>query len=167
MVNAKVHRHKGFVFSPCLTETALARLQNGTPRILQFRVARPGDLALVEDRDPLRVDENVAALARTFGGPNVEVKVSWPQGNHTGRLSMAAISSLFGFADNNRDHFEKFKVKIQEEPDAIDLFEEQIREETELDLPDDIDDNYQMRRTFLQHTFRAHFRTIERLYGNG
>ncbi|MER9258369.1 DUF6731 family protein [Mesorhizobium sp. M0619] len=166
LVSQKIRRHKGFHISPCLTQTALERLRGGTPRAIEFRVARPADMAIVEG-DPLDIEGNLGRLANAFGGPNVEVRVSWPRGDQDGTLSRRGVQRMLRWSTNNRDHVEKLRIKILEEEQPIDVLSEQIKASRELDLPPIADANFEVRRSFLRQTFDAHFRTIERLYGNG
>jgi hypothetical protein len=165
LISKKIQRHKGFHISPCLTENALDRLRGGTPRAVRFRVARPADMAVAEG-DPLQIEENLGRLANLFGGPNVEVRVSWPRGNQDGMLSRRAVRRLVDWSAANRNHVEKLRIKILEEEDPIDILSEQIKVEKTLDLPPRIDENYEIRRTFLRQSFQEHYRLIERLYGN-
>lgn len=164
LVKARLNPHRGFFLSPVLSQEALENLRNGTPRRVTFRVARPSDLEIVEGED-LGLEENLARLQNHFGGPNIEVTASWPRGNRDGILNTEAIGRAIRWATGNRDHVEKFLVKISEEPDAIDIFSEQLKAVEVLDLDNEnVERNYATRREFLARSFRDHMPILRRLY---
>ncbi len=79
---------------------------------------------------------------------------------------MNAIGRAIQWASGNRDHVEKFQVKISEEPDAIDIFSEQLKGTATLDLDsENVAVNYAARRQFLAQTFNDHLPIIQRIYG--
>jgi hypothetical protein len=165
LVKARLAPHRGFFLSPVLSEAALENLRNGTPRRVTFRVARPADMDLVEDEE-IGIEENLARLQNHFGGPNIEVTASWPRGDRNGILNAAAIGRAIRWASGNRDHVEKFQVKISEEPEAIDIFAEQLKGSEVLDLDNqNVGLNFATRRDFLMRTFRQNMPILERLYG--
>ncbi|MEQ8897454.1 MAG: hypothetical protein RID23_10190 [Roseovarius sp.] len=102
LVKVRLRPHRGFFLSPVLSQAALERLRNGTPRRVTFRVARPADMNVVEDEN-LGLEENLARLQNHFGGPNIEVTASWPRGNRDGILNQNAISRTIRWATGNRD----------------------------------------------------------------
>lgn len=164
LVKARLNPHQGFFLSPVLSQAALEKLRNGTPRRVTFRVARPAEMEIVEG-EGLGLEENLARLQNHFGGPNIEVTASWPQGNRDGILSMSAITQVIQWATGNRDHVEKLQVKISEEPDAIDIFSEQLKAVETLSLDNDnVEKNYQTRRDFLARCFNDHLLILRRLY---
>jgi hypothetical protein len=165
LVKARLNPHRGFFLSPVLSQAALTKLQNGTPRRVTFRVARPADMAVVEGED-LGLEENLARLQNHFGGPNIEVTASWPRGNRDGVLSQNAIAQTIRWATGNREHVQKLQVKINEEPDAIDIFSEQLKAVEVLKLDNDnVENNYKTRRDFLARSFSDHLPILRRLYG--
>ena len=165
LVKVRLRPHRGFFLSPVLSQVALERLRNGTPRRVTFRVARPADMNLVED-EGLELEENLARLQNHFGGPNIEVTASWPRGNRDGILNQNAIARTIRWATGNRDHVEKFQVKINEEPEAIDIFSEQMKVVEVLDLDsENVERNYATRRDFLARSFNDHLPILRRLYG--
>lgn len=166
LVKARLSPHRGFFLSPVLSQAALEKLRNGTPRRVTFRVARPADMEVVEGQG-VGLEENLARLQNHFGGPNIEVTASWPRGNRDGILSMNAISRTIQWATGNRDHVEKLQVKINEEPDAIDIFSEQLKAVETLNLDNEnVDRNYTTRRDFLVRSFNDHLAILRRLYRN-
>ncbi|QYX56812.1 hypothetical protein K1T73_17565 [Roseovarius sp. SCSIO 43702] len=165
LVKARLNPHRGFFLSPVLSQAALEKLRNGTPRRVTFRVARPAEMEVVEGED-LGLEENLARLQNHFEGPNIEVTASWPRGNRDGILSQNAIARTIRWATGNRDHVEKLQVKINEEPDAIDIFSEQMKVVDVLDLDShNVDRNYATRRAFLAQSFNDHLPILRRLYG--
>ncbi|MEC7792453.1 MAG: DUF6731 family protein [Pseudomonadota bacterium] len=165
LVKARLNPHRGFFLSPVLSQTALEKLRNGTPRRVTFRVARPAELDIVEGED-LGLEENLARLQNHFGGPNIEVTASWPRGDREGVLSQRAIARTIRWATGNRDHVEKLQIKINEEPDAIDIFSEQLKVVRTLDLDNqNVERNYAARRAFLAQSFDDHLPLLRRLYG--
>ena len=164
LVKARLNPHRGFFLSPVLSQAALERLRNGTPRRVTFRVARPAEMQVVEG-EGVGMEENLARLQNLFGGPNIEVTASWPRGNRDGILSMGAITRTIQWATGNRDHVEKLQVKINEEPDAIDVFAEQLKAVEVLNLDNDnVERNYATRRDFLARSFNDHLAILRRLY---
>jgi hypothetical protein len=165
LVKAKINKHGGFHLSPVLSPSALRHLKNGTPRSVNFRVARPSDMNVVEN-DKLGIEDNLSNLANVYGGPNVEVKVGWPRGDKDGVLSLKGIENTIKWAMGNRSHVEKLSVKIAEEPDAIDIFSEQLKESATLDLHNsDVVQNYAARRQFLADSFNRNLLTLRKIYG--
>lgn len=166
LVKARLNPHRGFYLSPVLSQTALEKLRNGTPRRVTFRVARPADMQVVEGED-LGLEDNLARLQNHFEGPNIEVTAGWPRGNRDGILSQNAIARTIRWATGNRDHVEKLQVKINEEPDAIDIFSEQLKVVDVLDLDsENVERNYAARRAFLAQSFNDHLAILRRLYGD-
>jgi hypothetical protein len=164
LIKARLAPHSGYYLSPVVTEDALYRLRNGTPRRVQFRVARPADMQVIEgDRNSL--GENLARLANNFDGLTVEASVGFPQGNRAGQLNLAAINSAVRWATGNRDHVEKFKVKISEEEEPIDIFAEQLKVTENLRLDNlDVDENYRARRDLFSRAFNDYMPLIQRTY---
>lgn len=164
LIKSRLSPHKGFFLSPVLSPAALETLRNGTPRRVTFRVARPADMDIMEG-DGLGIEENLSRLQNHFGGPNIEVTSSWPRGDRQGILDAGALGRAIQWATGNRDHVEKFQVKINEEPDAIDIFSEQLKSVAVLKLDnDDVERNYAERRDFLSRSFRSHMPVIQNLY---
>lgn len=165
LVKARLNPHRGFFLSPVLSQSALEKLRNGTPRRVTFRVARPAEMEVVEGED-LGLEENLARLQNHFEGPNIEVTASWPRGNRDGILSQNAITRTIRWATGNRDHVEKLQVKINEEPEAIDIFSEQLKVVEVLWLDNrNVERNYAARRDFLARNFNDHLAILRRLYG--
>ncbi|WP_421851479.1 DUF6731 family protein [Oricola sp.] len=166
-VKARIQRHKGFFISPILSETALERLRNGTPRKVRMRVARPNELAQVEG-DPLDIEDNLARFQEFLGGPNIEVSAGFPKGHHEGRLNLGNLNELVRWATNRRGNVEHLSVKILEEAEPIDIFSEQIKVMDELELDNrDVERHYATRRDYLRQAFRDYRPVIERIYGRG
>lgn len=164
LIKARIPRHSGFYLSPVVTEDALNRLTNGTPRRVQFRVANPVDMQMIEG-DETDLSENLARMANNFGGLTVETSVGFPQGHRHGQLNVASVQRAIRWATGNRGHVEKFKVKISEEEEPIDIFAEQLKVVETLDLENlDVDANYTARRNLLARAFAAHLPLIERAY---
>ena len=164
LVKARLAPHRGYFLSPVITEAALQRLRNGTPRRVKFRVARPAEMAVVEG-DQRNIEDNLARMANNFGGLTVETSVGFPRGDREGILSMNSINDLITWAGGNRDHVEKVEVKISEEPEPIDVFSEQMKVSSVLNLENlDVDANYIERQNLLRTSFNAHLPTIQRLY---
>ena len=165
LIKARLAPHRGFYLSPVVTEDALYRLRNGTPRRVQFRVARPANMQAVEGDDERMITENLARMVNNFGGLTVETSVGFPQGQRGGRLDMNAINRAVRWATGNRDHVEKFKVKIAEEEEPIDVFAEQLKVTETLDLENlDVEENYNARRNLFARAFNAYMPLIERNY---
>lgn len=164
LVKARLAPHRGFFLSPVLSQAALENLRNGTPRRVTFRVARPADMEIVEGEE-LGLEENLARLQNHFGGPNIEITASWPGGNRDGVLSAQAIGRAIRWATGNREHVEKFQVKISEETDPIDIFSEQLKSVELLDLDNEnVERNFRTRREFLARSFNDHLAILRRLY---
>ncbi|PWE29997.1 hypothetical protein DDZ14_16280 [Maritimibacter sp. 55A14] len=166
LVKTVLRPHKGFYLTPVVTEDALDRLRNGTPRRVTFRVASPGNMDAVE-ADERQIEENLTRMANNFGGLSVEVSVGFPRGNNDRALVRGSLNRAIRWATGNRDHVEKFAVKISEEESPIDVFSEQIK--VVQDLPGiqnlDVDANYEARRDLLRRAFDDYLPIIERLYG--
>ena len=164
LVKARIANHKGYYLSPVVTEDALHRLRNGTPRRVQFRVAKPSNMNAVEG-DERMLSENLARMANNFGGLTVETTVGFPPGNRDGALNFSAINRAVRWATGNRDHVEKFKVKISEEEEPIDVFAEQLKVTETLNLENlDVEANYVARRDLLARAFNAYMPLIQRNY---
>jgi ABC-type ATPase with predicted acetyltransferase domain len=64
-----------------------------------------------------------------------------------------------------RGRAEIVEVKISEEPEPIDVFSEQMKVSSVLNLENlDVDANYIERQNLLRTSFNAHLPTIQRLY---
>jgi len=164
LVKARLSGHQGYYLSPVVTEDAMHRLRNGTPRRVQFRVARPEDMQIVEGDDRM-IGENLSRMANNFGGLVVETSVGFPPGNRDGHLNLSAINRAVRWATGNRDHVEKFKVKISEEEEPIDVFAEQLKVTETLTLENlDVERNYNARRDLLARGFNAYMPLIQRNY---
>lgn len=164
LVKARVARHRGFYLFPVITEDALHRLRTGTPRRVQFRMARPANMQAVEG-DERELRENLARMANNFGGLTVEISVGFPPGNRDGILNRHRITSAARWAIGNQDHVEKFKVKIAEEDEPIDVFAEQLKVTEQIDLENlDVKANYTARRDLFARAFNAYMPLIERNY---
>lgn len=164
LVRVRLSPHKGFFLSPVLTEAALYRLRNGTPRRVTFRVARPADMASVEG-DMRDIQENLTRFTNNFHGLSVEVSVGFPKGNRDGILSPRAITRAVPWATENRSHVEKFEVKISEEDDPIDVFAEQLKIVKTLNLENmNVDAKYEARRSLLRTAFNDYLPVIQRTY---
>jgi len=80
---------------------------------------------------------------------------------------MGALGELIRWAGGNRDHVEKVEIKIAEEPEPIDVFSEQMKTSSVLNLENlDVDANYEARRSLLRSAFQEHLPAIRRLYGS-
>lgn len=164
LVKARVPNHKGFYLSPVVTENALDRLRNGTPRRVQFRVAQPANMELIEG-DERMITENLTRMANNFAGLTIETSVGFPSGDRSGRLNTNAIRRAIRWASGNRDHVEKFQVKISEEEEPIDVFSEQLKVKESLNLENlDVDANYAARHDLLARSFTASMAFINRHY---
>ncbi|WP_375227485.1 hypothetical protein [Roseobacter sp. S98] len=165
LVKHLLRPHRGFFLSPTLTENALRRLVEGTPRRVSFRVATPSDMASVEQSDRT-IEENLTNMANTFGGQSIEVSVGFPRGQNDSFLNMGAIRRSIEWATGNRDHVVSYRVKISEEPEPIDIFTEQIK--ISEDAPGisnlDVDVNYDTRRRILREAFNTYLPVIRRTY---
>ena len=164
LIKSRVQGHRGFLISPSLTQDALERLRNGTPRKISMRVARPVEAFGENPRDPL--ENNIAGLQNIFGGPSIEVSSGWPQGDRNGVLNLGAIRDVLRWGDEHRANVRRLEGKIAEEPEPIDVFSEQMKLEQTLDLDSqDVERNYTVRESFLEEGFRVRMPEIERLYG--
>ncbi len=165
LIKKRVINHRGFLFSPILSSDALEKLQNGTPRKFRMRVARPNDVAHLEN-DALNIEDNLERFQQMLGGPNVEVSVSFPNTDRESVLSANGLRRIIGWATNHRANVEHLSVKILEESDPIDVFSEQIKVESVLDLDSrNVELHYGERRRFLYQQFHEFLPTIQRLYG--
>jgi len=162
----KVEGHRGFHFTPCLTQEGLERLRDGQARAVSFRVHSPRDLSLVEGEHS-SIGANLQALSDNFGGPSVEVRVYWPGHERAGRLSMQAVKNLVGLGATNTGVFDKLEVKLADEPHPIDVLTDQIRSTETLDLRNEVEHNWNTRKDFLRRTYRMHHDTLIRIYGGG
>lgn len=166
LIKVKLAPHRGFFLSPVMTEAALHRLRNGTPRRVTFRVAQPADMQSVEG-DERAIEENLTRMANNFGGLTVETSIGFPRGNRDGVLDMASIGRYIRWATGNRNHVEKYEVKISEEHEPIDVFSEQLKVVETMNLENlDVDANYDARRGLLRRAFNTYMPVIQRLYGN-
>lgn len=164
LIRRRLGDHKGFFLEPALSEDALTRLKEGTPRRATIKVARPSQMSLFE-REGAGIEENLAALERAFDGPVIEVTASWPPGERDGKLSMGRLMKIFRAVEDNRTHFKKYTVKLAEEDQAIDMLAEQLKVENTLDLAsDDVEANYQTRDRFLAEGFSVRLDEIIRVY---
>lgn len=164
LMKNRVRRHSGFFISPLLSETALQRLQAGTPRKVRIRVARPADVGQVEG-DPLDIEENLGRFQNILGAPNIEVSASFPNTDRDGSLHWGGLNKLINWATGNRGHVEHLSVKILEESEPIDIFSEQIKIQDILELDNtDVEAHYEARRDFLKVGFRDYLPVIERIY---
>lgn len=162
----KINGHKGFHFSPCLTQQGLERLRDGQARAISFRVHSPRDLSLVEGQNST-IGQNLQALSNNFGGPSVEVRVYWPGHERGGRLSMPSVTDLVRLATGNDGVVEKLEVKLADEPHPIDILTDQIKGKERLDLRNEVEHNWLTRRAFLERTFATNQQLLERIYGDG
>ena len=166
LVKVRLAPHRGFFLSPVLTEAAIERLRNGTPRKVSFRVANPANMEAVEG-DERSIEENLTRMANNFGGLTVETSVGFPRGALDRSLNPNRIIQAIKWAAGNRDHVEKFEVKISEEEDPINIFAEQMKASARMDLENlDVDANYEVRRQYFRRTFDANLPDILRLYTN-
>lgn len=165
LVKVALRPHKGFFLSPVISETALDRLRNGTPRRVTFRVASPADMQAVE-RDERQIEDNLASMANNFGGLSIEVSVGFSRGQNDQELSRGPLNKLIRWASGNRDHVERVAVKISEEDEAIDVFSEQIKVKEDVPGIDNlnVDANFEARRAILKRAFDTYLPVIQRLY---
>ncbi|TGN68049.1 hypothetical protein E4L95_02710 [Paracoccus liaowanqingii] len=164
LLKACARGHRGFLFSPCLTENAIQRLRDGTPKRVSMRVARPS--ALKGESASMSLEDNLAGLQEFFGGPSIEITSGFPRGNRDGTLNVKNLLRAVGWGAERREHVEKIEVKIQEEPNPIDLFSEQMKIESTLDLDSlNVAKNYDVRDAFLSAGFRVRMPEILRMYG--
>lgn len=163
-VKAKMRGHRGFNVTPCLSEGALDRLREGTPRKITMRVARPSELYAEAPDNSLA--ENLAGLQEFFRGPSIEISSGWPRGNRDGVLKNVLDAVRYGTA--NRANVKKISVKLDEDKYPIDVFSEQMMIENLLDLDsENVERNYTERAAFLHAGFRTNLAVIVRLYGPG
>lgn len=156
--------HRGFFMSPALTESALQRLREGTPRRVSLRVARP-NIDMV-DNPNLPLERSIDQLANFFEGPSIEVSSGFPRGQRDGVLNVRNIMRAFRWARDEVGYVERFSVKISEEPEPIDLFAEQMKIDQVLDLDSvNVERNYDVRSAFLSDGFRANLPAIRHVYG--
>ena len=111
------------------------------------------------------IEDNLARMANNFGGLTIETSVGFPRGNRDGVLNLRAIRDGIRWASGNRDHVEKYAVKINEEPEPIDIFSEQMKITRDMNLDNlDVDANYEARRRFFRRSFDDYLPVIERLF---
>lgn len=164
LTKQRIPKHQGFYISPLLSETAIARLREGTPRKLRMRVARPADVTHIEG-DELQIEENLERFQNILGAPNIEISAAFPHTNREGALNRNGVQKFIDWAVGNRGNVEHLSIKILEESDPIDIFSEQIRIQEDLELDSmNVDEHYIVRRDFLRRGFRDYLPIIERIY---
>ncbi len=165
LVKVVLSPHRGFFLSPVVTENAMDRLRNGTPRRVTFRVASPADMQAVE-HDERQIEENLARMTNNFGGLSVEVSVGFSRGQNERELQRGPVNRLISWATGNRDHVERLTVKISEEDEPIDVFSEQIKVKEDVPGIDNlnVDANYEARRAVLREAFDTYLPVIQRVY---
>lgn len=163
-IRRRIHAHRGFFLDPCLSSDALARIREGSPRKVEMRVARPADLAHI-DPDFNAVEDSLSALQQFVDGHVVELSVGFERSEREALLNRERLLGLFRWAAGNRNHVKKFKIKIEEEGEAIDMFAERLdhRGSVRLD-PNDLDAAYQARIDFVRDAFDANRQELDDLY---
>jgi hypothetical protein len=151
---------------PCLSSDALERIRTGSPRKVEMRVARPSDLAHV-DPNLSAVEESLSALQQFVDGQVVDLSVGFERSERDALLNKDRLLRLFGWAAGNRANVSKFKIKIEEEGDAIDMFSERLDHRGTVTLdPNDLDAAYQERIDFVRAAFKANRQDLDALYGH-
>ncbi|MGR3514103.1 MAG: DUF6731 family protein [Paracoccaceae bacterium] len=164
-VRRRIRGHKGFFMDPCLTQDALARIREGSPRKVEMRVARPTDLAQV-DPNLNGLEDSLANLQEFVDGQIVNISVGFDRSEREALLNRRRLLQLVGWADDNRVQVQKMRIKIEEESEPIDMLAERLdaRGKIELD-PDDLDAAYESRIQFVRDACEAHGEVIAALYG--
>ncbi|MEQ8902373.1 MAG: hypothetical protein RID11_03875 [Roseovarius sp.] len=164
-IRRRIPGHKGFFMDPCLSSDAFLRLAAGSPRRLEMRVARPNDLARIDPNFGM-IEDSLSALQNFVDGQVVDLSVGFERGQRDALLNRERLLELFRWATGNRGQVKKFKVKLEEETDAIDMFAERMDKRGVLGLDaDDLEAAYQTRIDFVRDAFEEHEVELIGLYG--
>lgn len=153
-----------FAFEPVLSEDAMGRFKDKTPRAFEVTFAGPDNLAAFDD-DDLPAAKGARLIADAYDGVRVTIGVSVGKSRRKNLDKDEIMDSLGKLL--NLPGVKKLKVKATENGDdeIINFIKEQRQGEDNLNLPDDSpDNNYEVRKLFLRKVFGDNLASLEKQF---
>lgn len=161
---ASIDVSQQFQLSPVLTDDALERFRAGSPRKLTVKFAGIDRLDILDDPN-IPVAHGARMISDAYAGIDVEITVSVgrTRDNSLAQGPLArTVNRLMGSPG-----IVKLVTKLEGDDQPLDLLHEQLKDSTELDLPEaQPQRHYEVRRDFLRNAFNRHQQTIVRQFGD-
>lgn len=153
-----------FAFAPVLSEDAMKRFKDKTPRAFEVTFAGPDNLAAFDDEN-IPAAKGARMIAEAYDGIRVTIGVSVGKSRKKHLDKDEILNSLGKLVQLGG--VKKLKVKAADGGDdtVINFIKEQLQAEHTLKLPDDDPDkNYEARKLFLRKVFSDNLAALEKQF---
>jgi hypothetical protein len=155
-----------FSFQPVLRDDAIDRFKDRKPRSFTVKFASPQNLDALDDKKIPSI-KGAKLLAEAFHGLYLTVTVDVGQSTKKFLDADTVTQEVTNLLNSGAD-IKKLRVTTNQTPDddpGIDFLQEHLKCADNLELPDDVENNYAVRKAYLAAQFAKRLAYLNRHFG--